>query len=137
MAELIKLDAAWLFSNAIFVFSIFYDIIPWLKRMCMKRLFFALCLMPCALSPALAADDCRSRKSAPDGQLSLQQVVELGLCRNPTTASAYYAAESARLNKNAGYANYLPSVNASASVGKDYRNKEWDEVSLGASVSAS
>lgn len=68
----------------------------------------------------------------------MQQVIELGLCRNPQTTSAYLASESARLNKNAGYANYLPSLNASASMTKQYGDKTWDdEWTRGASLSAS
>ncbi|MDR0727202.1 MAG: TolC family protein [Rickettsiales bacterium] len=100
-----------------------------------KILLATLCLAPLS---ALAADDCLSRKDVPVGELSLQQVIELGLCRNPQTSSAYLAAEAARLNKNAGYANYLPSLSASASAAKNYRNKDWDDDwSLGASLSAS
>jgi outer membrane protein TolC len=90
----------------------------------------------CAL-PAFAADDCNSRKTAPDGALDLQQVIELGLCRNPQTAAGYMAVETARLNKNAGYAPYLPSIDATASIGKNYRNGEWDNYwQRGASLSA-
>lgn len=93
-----------------------------------------LCLLPMNL---WAADDCMSRRDVPAGELTLQQVIELGLCRNPTTSAAFLSYEAARFNKNAGYANYLPSVNASANMGKDYRNKNWGEWSYGASLSAS
>ncbi len=101
-----------------------------------KTIIYALCSMLCTL-PAFAADDCASRRTVPSGELTLDTVVSLGLCRNPQTASAYLAAESARLNKNAGYADYLPSVNASASMDKPYRNQEWGDMSWGASLSAS
>jgi outer membrane protein TolC len=95
-----------------------------------------LCLLPSAVFAARS--DCLSQKEAPQNEMSLQQVVELGLCRNPQTSSAYLSAEAARLNKNAGYAEYLPSVSASASMNKSYRNKQWDgDWSLGASLSAS
>ncbi|MBO7656355.1 MAG: TolC family protein [Alphaproteobacteria bacterium] len=93
-----------------------------------------------ALFPVIAFgadDDCMTRKNVPDGVLDLKQVIELGLCRNPDTMSAYYSLEATRLNKNAGYANYLPSVNASVSAGKNYQNKEWGDWSYGASISAS
>ena len=93
-----------------------------------------------ALFPVIAFgadDDCMTRKNVPDGVLDLEQVIELGLCRNPDTMSAYYSLEATRLNKNAGYANYLPSVNASVSAGKNYQNKEWGDWSYGASISAS
>ncbi len=86
---------------------------------------------------AIANDDCHTRRTVPAGKMSLQAVVELGLCRNPTTAAAYLSAESARMSKNAGYAPYLPSINASASMDKPYRNDEWGDWSWGASLSAS
>ena len=84
-----------------------------------------------------ANDDCLSRKNVPSGVLDLQTVIELGLCRNPDTMSAYYSYESARYNKNAGYASYLPSVNASASMNKNYQNHDWEKWQYGASISAS
>ena len=92
------------------------------------------CIAPSAL---FAATDCQKIKSVPANELTLQEVIELGLCRNPVTSAAYLSAESARLNKNAGYANYLPSVSASASVNVPYRNQEWGDTSYGASLSAS
>ena len=93
-----------------------------------------------ALLPMVAFatdDDCMTRKNVPEGVLDLQKVIELGLCRNPQTAAAYYSWESSRFNKNAGYANYLPSVNASVNAGKNYENKDWGEWQYGASISAS
>lgn len=93
-----------------------------------------------ALCPIFAFgmdEDCMTRTHVPDGVLDLQQVIELGLCRNPETMSAYYQLEATRLNKNAGYANYLPSVSASASAGKNYQNHEWGDWGYGASISAS
>ena len=93
-----------------------------------------------ALLPVVAFgadDDCMTRKNVPDGVLDLQKVIELGLCRNPETASAYYSLEATRLNKNAGYANYLPSVSASVSAGKNYQDKNWGDWQYGASISAS
>lgn len=93
-----------------------------------------------ALLPIMAFaadDDCMTRKNVPEGVLDLQKVIELGLCRNPQTAAAYYSWESSRFNKNAGYANYLPSVNASVNAGKNYENKDWGEWQYGASISAS
>ena len=84
-----------------------------------------------------ANNDCLSRKNPPDEILDLQTVIELGLCRNPETMSAYYAMESARYNKNAGYASYLPSVNGSADINKNYQNHDWQDWQYGASISAS
>ncbi len=100
----------------------------------MKKILLSLCLLP---SVAFGADDCMTRQHVPSGELTLKEVINLGLCRNPQTASAYLAAESARLSKNAGYANYLPSVSASASGSQPYRNEEWGDWSWGASLSAS
>lgn len=100
----------------------------------MKKLLLVFILMP---SVAFGADDCLSRTTVPAGQLTLKQVIDLGLCRNPQTTAAYLAAESARFNKNAGYANYLPSLSGSASGNKPYRNEDWGDWSWGASLSAS
>ena len=101
----------------------------------MRKIAFLLCLLP--IATFASNDDCATRTDVPDGILNLHQVINLGLCRNPQTTSAYLAAESARLNKNAGYASYLPSVNASASAGRDWRNQDWGDWSYGASLSAS
>ncbi len=105
----------------------------------MKKIIL-LFLVSCSVfvtAPSFAQDDCASIKSVPSGELNLQQVIELGLCRNPTTRSSYLASESARMNKNAGYSKYLPSVDASASAGKSYQNEQWGDWSKGVSVSAS
>lgn len=96
---------------------------------------FIFGVMPmCAVA---SSNDCMTRTSVPSEQLNLPQVIELGLCRNPQTAAAYMAYESARFSKNAGYADYLPSVNASANASMPYRNEEWGDWSYGASLSAS
>ncbi len=101
----------------------------------MKKISLLLCLLP---TLAYGADDnCATRTTVPAGKLDLSQVIDLGLCRNPTTTASYFAVQSARFAKNAGYANYLPSVNASASASLPYRNKEWGDWSYGASLSAS
>ena len=86
---------------------------------------------------AVADDDCATRRNVPDGVLSLQDVVNLGLCRNPQTAAAYASLRASHFNKNAAYSTYLPSVSAGASAGKNYKNKNWDSWDYGASVSAS
>lgn len=101
----------------------------------MKKISLLLCFLPIL---AYGADDnCATRTTVPAGKLDLSQVIDLGLCRNPTTTASYFAVQSARFAKNAGYANYLPSVNASASASLPYRNKEWGDWSYGASLSAS
>ena len=101
----------------------------------MRKLpLFAFCIM---LFSAFAADDCMTRTDVPAGKLNLPQVIELGLCRNPQTAASYMSYEASRLQKNMGYADYLPSVNVSANASLPYRNEQWGDWSYGASLSAS
>ena len=100
----------------------------------MKRFFIVAAIMP---SIAFGANDCATRRTVPDSVQTLQDVVHLGLCRNPQTAAAYASLRSSHFNKNAAYSAYLPSVNAGISAGKDYRNKNWDDWNFGASISAS
>ena len=96
------------------------------------------------LMPAVAfgAQDCATMRHVPDGVQTLQDVIKLGLCRNPQTAAAYASLRSSHFNKNAGYANYLPSVSASVSANKNFaqssdtlkKDYDWH---YGASISAS
>ncbi len=102
----------------------------------MRKLSLLMCILPLA-AMAAPTDDCATRIDVPAGELDLPTVIELGLCRNPQTAASYLASESARFAKNAGYANYLPSVSASASASLPYRNQDWGDWSYGASLSAS
>ena len=90
----------------------------------MKKIFTVLAAM-LPITAMAGEDNCRTMTTVPDGELTLQQVIELGLCRNPETAAAYLSLESARFNKNAGYSQYLPSVSASASASLPYRNNEF------------
>ena len=91
---------------------------------------------------AFGADDCVTMRNVPEGVQSLQDVINLGLCRNPQTAAAYAALRSSHFNKNAGYANYLPNVSAGVnasknfSQSKDTKNPNYDW-GYGASISAS
>lgn len=102
----------------------------------MKKILILPLLL--AVSSAFAdIDDCLTRTTVPDGELTLPQIIELGLCRNPQTTASFLAYESSRFSKNAGYANYLPSINASANASLPYRNEQWGDWSYGASVSAS
>lgn len=100
-----------------------------------KLSFFAFLLTPFYAFGAI--DDCATRTTMPSERLNLPQVIELGLCRNPQTAASYLAYESSRFSKNAGYANYLPSISAGANASLPYRNNEWGDWSYGASLSAS
>lgn len=100
----------------------------------MKKVFLLCAMLP---TIAFGVNDCATTHRVPDGVMTLQDVIKLGLCRNPQTAAAYASLRSAHFNKNAGYANYLPSVSAGISAGKDYRNKDWGDWGYGASISAS
>lgn len=105
----------------------------------MKYLFVILALYPAL---AFGGDDCNSMRTVPESEQSLQDIIELGLCRNPQTAAAYQSLRSSHFNKNAGYANYLPSVSAGVNANKNFAqsdstpnpNYDW---SYGASISAS
>ena len=100
----------------------------------MKFFCVFACFMPII---AFGADDCATMRTVPSGVQTLQDVINLGLCRNPQTAAAYASLRSSHFNKNAGYANYLPSVRAGLSADKGYANKEWGDWGYGASISAS
>ncbi len=103
---------------------------------------FPLIITLCVPLVALADDDCATRRTVPEGVQSLQDVIELGLCRNPQTAAAYSSLRASRFNKNAGYANYLPSISAGVNASKNFAqssdtlhpNYDWG---YGASISAS
>lgn len=100
----------------------------------MKKLLFLGVFLP---TFAFAADDCAELRSVPDGVLTISQVVELGLCRNPQTAAAYASLRAAHFDKNAAYSAYLPSVNAGVNAGRNYQQENWGDWSYGASLSAS
>lgn len=101
----------------------------------LKKIILLMCIMPYV---AFAKnDDCATRATVPNARLNLQEVVELGLCRNPQTAAAYQSKRAAGFNKNAGYAGYLPSINAGAGANINYTNKDWGDWNYSASLSAS
>ncbi len=102
----------------------------------MKRLAF-LPIFLASFSAFASNNDCMTRTTVPEETLTLQQIIELGLCRNPQTTASYLSYESARLTKNASYADYLPSVNIGANASLPYRNEQWGDWSYGASLSAS
>jgi len=105
----------------------------------MKKIWLLTAFLP---TFAFGADDCATVRTVPEGVQSLQDVINLGLCRNPQTAAAYAALRSSHFNKNAGYANYLPNVSAGVnasknfSQSKDTKNPNYDW-GYGASISAS
>lgn len=109
----------------------------------MKKHWLFFAMLPYA---AFAADDCATIRTVPDTVLTLQQVVDLGLCRNPQTAAAYASYRASHFNKNAGYSSYLPSLSAGISAGKNYTSKNttspnvqtgWQDWNYSASLSAS
>ncbi|MBQ0013619.1 MAG: TolC family protein [Proteobacteria bacterium] len=101
----------------------------------MRKLFVLLGLIPMS---AFAVDNCANITAVPEQSLSIQEVVELGLCRNPQTASAYANLRAQRFNKNKSYANYLPNVRASYSFSTSYERDDFDDWShSGPSISAS
>ena len=100
-----------------------------------KLSFFLGLLVP--FSAFAAIDDCMTRTNVPEDVMNLPQIIEMGLCRNPQTTASYLSYQSARFSKNASYAKYLPSVNASGSASLPYRNENWGDWSYGASLSAS
>ncbi|MDR1696635.1 MAG: TolC family protein, partial [Rickettsiales bacterium] len=102
-----------------------------------KILAVLLSLCPFVPLSARAETGCNDMTAPPARALGLDEVVRIGLCRNPTTAAAYLSAEAARFNKNAQYGNYLPSINIGADASKPFRGNDWGEISTGASVSAS
>jgi len=112
--------------------SFLYNSPKSVERDFMKKFWLFFAFMP---GIAFAADDCASLRTVPDTTLTLQQVVDLGLCRNPQTAAAYASYRSAHFTKNAAYANYLPKIDASASAGRDHR--VHDDWSYSGSLSAS
>ncbi len=100
----------------------------------MKNILILLGFLPAV---AYAADDCANMRNVPERVLTISEVVDMGLCRNPQTAAAYASLRAAHFDKNAAYSAYLPTVNLNASAGRDYYNKNWDNWGYGASLSAS
>ena len=79
--------------------------------------------------------NCATMKHVPNHEMTLYEVVNMGLCRNPRTASAYAALQSARFTKNAAHSYYLPSV--SGHFGADRSHTEHDDWDYSLSLSAS
>ncbi|MDR1071843.1 MAG: TolC family protein [Rickettsiales bacterium] len=96
-----------------------------------KKIFSVLVAL-CVLPAAAYADGCPELQP----QKTLQEIVEIGLCRNPTTKMGYLSVESARLSKNAAYSKYLPSVSASAGANASSRD-DFGSWGKSASISAS
>ena len=96
-----------------------------------KSLYLILCMPICAL----ADQDCATVRYVPLHEMTLQEVINMGLCRNPQTAAAYASLQSSRYTKNAAHSYYLPTV--SGSVGGDRDHTVHDDWDYTASLSAS
>lgn len=91
----------------------------------MKKFLLFFAVFPCAV---YGADDCAKLRTVPDTVLTLQQVIDYGLCRNPQTSAAYASYRASHFTKNAAYASYLPTVDAgvSASRASIKSHNDWD-----------
>ncbi|MDR1027621.1 MAG: TolC family protein [Rickettsiales bacterium] len=92
----------------------------------MKKILIAISALGFATggSPA-RADECPQLGD----ENTLSEIIEIGLCRNPTTKMSYLSAEISRMQKNQQYAKYLPSAsgnfNAAATDSDDYNT--WNK----------
>ena len=84
---------------------------------------------------AIAGNDCATMRHLPSDEMTLQQVINIGLCRNPQTAAAYASLQSARYTKNAAHSYYLPTVSGTA--GGDRNHTIHEDWNYNASLSAS
>lgn len=98
----------------------------------MKHLYLPFVFVPFC---ALAMEDCATMRHVPNNEMTLVEVIDMGLCRNPNTAAAYAALQSARFTKNAAHSYYLPTV--SGGVGANRSHTEHDDWNYNASLSAS
>lgn len=98
----------------------------------MKKISLAFIFIPFC---ANANSDCATMKHTPKREMTLSEVVDIGLCRNPQTAAAYAALQSARFTKNAAHSYYLPTVSGSTGANRSHtEHDDWDySVSLSAS----
>ena len=98
----------------------------------MKKIIFVFVVFPLG---ALADEGCATMRNVPTNEMTLIQVVNIALCRNPHTAAAYASLRSARFTKNAAHSVYLPSVSGTAHAGRDHtQHDDWE---YNASLSAS
>jgi len=90
----------------------------------MKKLWMFFALVP---GVAFATDDCATLRNVPDTTLTLPQVVNFGLCRNPQTAAAYASYRSAHFTKNSAYSAYLPKVDFGGGTARAHRvHDDWN-----------
>ena len=83
----------------------------------------------------MANDNCATLKTPPKEQMTLVDVINMGLCRNPHTAAAYANLQSKRFTKNSNYSYYMPTVSGKAGANRSHT--EHDDWTYTASLSAS
>ena len=98
----------------------------------MKKGILIFAVFPCV---ALADSDCATMRHVPSHEMTLVEIIDIALCRNPHTAAAYASLQSARFTKNEAHSYYLPTVSGSAHANRDHTvHDDWDyTVSLSAS----
>jgi len=98
----------------------------------MKKIIVFLACFPLSV---FADSDCATMRHVPNYEMTLQNVIDIGLCRNPQTAAAYMALQSARFTKNAAHSVYLPAFSGNAGAQRSHtQHEDWD---YSASISAS
>lgn len=98
----------------------------------MKHIIYFFIVFPMC---AFAEENCATLRHVPQKEMTLVEVVNMGLCRNPSTAAAYAALQSARYTKNSAHSYYLPKV--SFGGGGQRLHTQDDDWSYNASLSAS
>lgn len=99
----------------------------------MKQFIFLMCL--CTILTARAEMDPFSvyTQSAPEGcvdlpqttgEVSLPELIQIGICNNPTLGRGYMSVKSAEADLGKARANYLPALTATASVGQNSQHTE-------------
>ncbi len=95
------------------------------KRDIMKKIFLFFGLFP--IHVLANTQNCATMRHVPNKEISLQEIIELGLCRNPQTASAYMALKAADYTKKTSYSYYLPSVTGHFNGERNHtEHDDWD-----------
>lgn len=100
-----------------------------------KKMKFYAWIFACLPICAFATEDCATMRHIPDKEMMLDEVINMGLCRNPRTAAAYASLKSARYTKNSSYSQFLPTISGKA--GANRAHTEHDDWTYTASLSAS
>ena len=90
----------------------------------MKKYWLFFAVFPFSVN---ANDNCATMRMVPNNILTLQQILNIGLCRNPQTAAAYASYRSAHFTKKASYATYLPKADLHTSGVRAHRiHDNWE-----------